>query len=111
MNQCESDDEADEGVDSEVAGLAVISPRDEELGEQLGCSHPHIYLSDSLRSPRRMLIAGYDEEHYESHLVPGRTYTVHGAYEQRTRGFISTEDGLLVAHRIEGEGLTPPEDP
>lgn len=96
-------------------------PREEgEDGEELaaedryeirpGCLRPHMYFVDSLRGRQRMLATGYDAATYEPQVNPGQRYVVHGVYRQQTRGFISTEDGLMVVDEIEGEGVTL-EDP
>lgn len=77
-----------------------------------GCNRPHLYIADSLRSSQRMLVTGYDAALYEPQLQVGNRYVVQGVYRNETRGFISSEDGLLVASAFEGDGIViPPEEP
>lgn len=105
--RCEGDAE---GVEGEAAALAV--PREEDtpaVQRRAGCLLPHFQVVDSLRSPYMMLVAGYDETFYEPQLRPGTRYRIEGQYVQQTRGFTSTEYGLIVATRIEGEGIVHPE--
>lgn len=73
-----------------------------------GCLRPHVYIADSLRSGQRLLVTGYDPLVYEPQLRPGTKYTFDGVYVHQTRGFISTEDGLLVVTAITGEGIVLP---
>lgn len=105
---------AAEGIEGEAAELAV--PREEDtpaVQRRAGCLLPHFQIVDSLRSPYMMLVAGYDEAFYEPQLRPGTRYRIEGRYVQQTRGFTSTEYGLIVATRIEGEGIVhpPPAEP
>ncbi|TVQ98752.1 MAG: hypothetical protein EA398_12905 [Deltaproteobacteria bacterium] len=72
-----------------------------------GCLHPHFFIADSVRSPQRLLAAGHDIR-YEEQLEVGARYTFVGQYTQRTRGHVSTEDGLIVISEIRGENVEPP---
>ncbi len=80
-------------------------PGPENEGTRAGCLLPHIYIRDSARSSRRMLVAGYNAELYEPQLSVGGRYRFDGEYSERTRGFTSTEFGLLVASQISGSGV------
>lgn len=103
--RCETEDE---GVAGAVADLADPGTEQGEFEVRPGCLRPHFHLVDGLRSPQRMLVTGYDAAHYEPQLTPGRRIVVEGTYAQQTRGFISTEDGLVVTTLITGEGIEQP---
>lgn len=99
-----------QGVDGAAGELAPdAGPSEASDGVRPGCLRPHLYLADSLRARRRILVTDYDASLYEPQLVPGQRYTVFGRYDQQTRGFVSTEDGLVVATQIVGDGITIPD--
>lgn len=98
------------GIEGEAQELAAPADEAAEFAVRPGCLRPHLFLADSLRARQRLLITGYDAAVYEPQLTPGRRYVVHGHYEQQTRGFISTEDGLVVTALIEGDGIVLPEE-
>ncbi len=103
--ECE---EAARGVEGEVADMAAPIADQAQFDPILpGCLRPHLYLVDNLRARQRLLVTGYDHSWFEPQLTPGQRYVMRGRYEQQTRGFISTEDGLLVAEEIEGTGVSP----
>ena len=98
-------------VEGEAGELAVPVEAGDEFAVRPGCLRPHLYLVDHLRARQRLLVTGYEHEVYEPQIRPGMRYTAIGMYAQQTRGFISTEDGLLVASAIDGEGIVlPPPD-
>ena len=76
-----------------------------------GCLRPHFYVRDNMRSPQRMLVVGYEWEHYEPQLVVGTRLTYTGRYAQQAHGHTSPEYGLIVADEITGPGILPPPDP
>ena len=95
------------------AGAVRERAEGEELVEinRAGCLRPHFYVRDNMRSPQRMLVVGYDWEHYEPQLVPGTRLTYTGRYAQQAHGHTSPEYGLIVADDITGPGIEPPPDP
>jgi hypothetical protein len=97
------------GVEGEAGELAVPNEPEDEFAVRAGCLRPHLYFVDHLRARNRLLVTGYDHAIYEPQITPGLRYTVVGLYSQQTRGFISTEDGLLIAAAIEGDGIVLPE--
>jgi hypothetical protein len=96
-------------VEGEAGELAVPNEPEDEFAVRPGCLRPHFYLVDHLRARQRLLVTGYDHALYEPQVTPGLRYTVVGTYSQQTRGFISTENGLLVAATISGDGIVLPE--
>jgi len=98
----------EQGVEGEAAALAADPDPGATVAVRPGCLRPHFHLVDNLRSRQRLLVTGYDAALYEPQLVPGNRYTVTGTYQQQTRGFISTEEGLLVATAIAGDGVVVP---
>lgn len=103
--QCEAEER---GVEGEAAELAAPPEAERPFEVRPGCMRPHMYFVDSLRGRQRLLVTGYDAALYEPQMHPGQRYVLHGVYAQETRGFISTEDGLVVVDRIEGEGIVMP---
>ncbi len=95
----DADAGTDEAADDEDAGPDRY---------RAGCLLPNLTIGDTLRSEHTLLVVGYDAEHYEAQLQPGMRYTFTGPYTQRARGFMSTEDGLLIAQQITGEGVIQP---
>lgn len=105
-------EEPELGVEGEVAALAAPADDQDPFEVRPGCLRPHMYFVDNLRGRQRILVTGYDAATYEPQVHPGQRYVIHGVYRQQTRGFISTEDGLIVVDRIEGEGIVlEPETP
>ena len=96
------------GVEGEAGELAVPVEPEDDFAVRPGCLRPHLYLVDHLRARQRLLVTGYEHEVYEPQIRPGMRYTAVGMYAQQTRGFISTEDGLLVASAIDGDGIVVP---
>lgn len=72
-----------------------------------GCLRPHLFIADSMQSTRRLLVTGYLALHWEPQLSVGQRVVVVGRYAQEARGFISTEEGLVIADGFEGDGLEP----
>lgn len=97
------------GIEGEVGDLAAPAAPEDEFEVRPGCLRPHVYLVDHLRARQRLLVTGYDAALYEPQLTPGIRYTIVGRYQQQTRGFISTVDGLLVAAEILGDDIVIPE--
>ncbi|MFT5992899.1 MAG: hypothetical protein ACI82G_001898 [Bradymonadia bacterium] len=98
----------DEALDEDLAELAAPTDAERRVDSvRPGCLRPHLHLVDDLRSRRRLLVTGYPAWHFEPQLSAGQTITVTGSYEQQTRGFISTEDGLVVATEFAGDGVLP----
>jgi hypothetical protein len=104
--QCEGQALVAEGSMAAMA-MAGVEPLVRET-TSVGCNLPHLYIVDNLRSAQRLLVTGYDAEHWEPQLRPGTRYTFAGRYAQRAAGFLSTEYGLLVADSIEGSGVVAP---
>ncbi len=101
-------EEGERGIEGEVAELADPGTEQDEFEVRPGCLRPHMLFVDNLRSRQRLLVTGYDASVYEPQMTPGRRYVVHGTYDQQTRGFISTEDGLIVTTLIEGDDIVMP---
>lgn len=97
------------GVLREVYACELEAPEGHREGDPVpGCHRPHLRIADRSDAPRDVLVSGYDATHWEAQLRPGMELTVVGRYQQQARGFISAEDGLLVAELFVGGGLTPP---
>lgn len=77
-----------------------------EEGQRAGCLRPHLFISDTLRTPQRLLVVGYDTR-YERQLSEGERYTFVGRYALTYPGHVSTEDGLLIVQEIRGENILP----
>lgn len=75
-----------------------------------GCQYPHVYIADTPDSPKRLLVTGYDAQHYEPQLQETTRYRFKGTYSIQASGFSSSENGLLIADSIEGSGLEQPEE-
>lgn len=75
-----------------------------------GCLYPHFYIADTPDSPKRMLVTGYDAQHYEPQLQVMTRYRIHGTYSIQAHGFSSSETGLIVADAIEGSGIEAPSE-
>ena len=72
-----------------------------------GCNYPHMFIADTMNSPRRIMLVDYQAEYYEPQMEPGLRYTVRGRYTTSSRGFTATEDGLIVVSSIRGASLVP----
>lgn len=94
----------EEAADSADAEPEALPTRDTVLP---GCLRPHLFIADSMQSTRRLLVTGYLAAHWETQVSAGQRVTVVGRYAQEARGFISTEEGLLLAEAFEGEGIAP----
>lgn len=110
------------GVEGELAELAAgtggaaptaaggeAAPRPNRF--RTGCRMPHMHVVDNLRADYAMLIVGYDADFYETQMRPGGRYVFSGRYAQQSSGFMSTEEGLVVARVIDGEGIVHPPEP
>lgn len=73
-----------------------------------GCLYPHFYIADTPDSPKRILVTGYNAQHYEPQLQLMTRYQFHGTYSVQAHGFSSSETGLIVADVIEGSGIQQP---
>lgn len=73
-----------------------------------GCLYPHFYIADTPDSPKRILVTGYNAQHYEPQLQVMTRYRIHGTYSIQAHGFSSSETGLINADSIEGSGIEPP---
>lgn len=72
-----------------------------------GCLRPHLRVADDARSRRTLLVTGYEAWHWEPQLEAGQRVTIEGRFQQQARGFVSSDDGLLVARAFLGDGIEP----
>jgi hypothetical protein len=109
MYECDVPVQPEEGEDAVDAPAADADSAQDP--RRPGCLRPHFYIADTERSPRRLLVTGYDYELYNSQLETGLRYTFTGSYREAAAGF-SSSDGLLVVDKIEGNNISQeqPED-
>jgi hypothetical protein len=105
--QCDS---APVGVDGTAGELAAPTEQPTAAVQTgtAGCLLPHLHAVDNLRSTQKLLVVGDLLEQYGAQLRPGNRYTFSGTYALQTRGFTSTEDGLLIVDHIVGENFEAP---
>lgn len=94
----------------EIYECDIESDEESEDGLVEGCQYPHIYIADTPDSPKRLLVTGYDAQHYEPQLQETTRYRFNGTYSIQASGFSSSENGLLIADSIEGSGIEQPEE-
>jgi len=98
-------------IDEKSEAKARKKSEGENQGPRPGCLYPHFYLADTPDSPKRVLVTGYNADHYEPQLQEVTRYRITGHYSVQARGFSSSENGLIVADSLEGSGLVPPPEP
>lgn len=98
-------------TDAEETGAVEADEEPRRDVVRPGCLRPHLRIADDRRSRRTLLVTGYEAWHWEPQLEPGQRVTVEGRFQQQARGFVSSDDGLLIADAFVGEGIEPLPEP
>lgn len=92
-----------QGVITEMQG-DCDARRARERGES--CPEPHLFIRDHADDDRMLLVVGYtNDQRRRLRLAQGGEHLFGGRYTRMAEGFVSTEDGLLVLEKIDGDEL------